>query len=198
MTRKEQLEFCKICKNKNFDFNRGIICGLTNEIAGFEISCVDFIEDVGLVKDFAKKNQEVVLMKTAGLGTRFLNFIIDWIIIYLITVVFGFLLGVIVAMNSPQSIFFIFKYGLFIEMSVHIFIGLVYYTILEYTTGRSIAKFLTATKVVSCKGEKPALSFVLLRSLCRYIPFEWLSFFGTSKTGWHDRFSKTRVINTSL
>lgn len=45
MTREQHLQFCKICKNQAFDSKRGIICGLTNEIADFEQSCPDFDSD---------------------------------------------------------------------------------------------------------------------------------------------------------
>ena len=36
MTREEQVAFCKVCKFKSFDPNKGIICKLTNEKADFE------------------------------------------------------------------------------------------------------------------------------------------------------------------
>lgn len=42
MTREEQLAYCKICKNKGFDAQKGIICKLTNEQATFVDKCPDF------------------------------------------------------------------------------------------------------------------------------------------------------------
>jgi len=36
LSREAQLEFCKICKNQRFDFNQGLICGLTDKPANFE------------------------------------------------------------------------------------------------------------------------------------------------------------------
>lgn len=45
MTREEQLKFCAVCKNRSFDAQVGITCGLTNKIADFEVSCPDYIED---------------------------------------------------------------------------------------------------------------------------------------------------------
>lgn len=42
MTRKERLEFCKVCQKKNFDAKRGIVCSLTNEYADFEAECANF------------------------------------------------------------------------------------------------------------------------------------------------------------
>lgn len=43
MTRKERLEFCKICQKQKFDFKRGIVCSLTNEHADFEKECPSFV-----------------------------------------------------------------------------------------------------------------------------------------------------------
>ena len=42
MTRKEHLEFCRKCLNRKFDADRGLICSITGEIAGFEGSCSNF------------------------------------------------------------------------------------------------------------------------------------------------------------
>lgn len=49
MTRNEQLEYCKKCKNRKHDFV-GIICGLTDSIPQFEKSCKYFVEDFDLEK----------------------------------------------------------------------------------------------------------------------------------------------------
>jgi len=35
MTRDQHLEFCSRCTNRKFDSDKGIICGLTNDIATF-------------------------------------------------------------------------------------------------------------------------------------------------------------------
>lgn len=48
MTREEHLKFCKKCENKEFDSQKGIICGLTGEIANFEDTCINFKGDAFL------------------------------------------------------------------------------------------------------------------------------------------------------
>jgi len=48
MTRAERLKFCKVCKEKKFDINQGLVCGLTNLPADFDISCRHFKEDAEL------------------------------------------------------------------------------------------------------------------------------------------------------
>lgn len=43
-------------------------------------------------------------------------------------------------------------------------------------------------------GTKPTTKTVLIRSVCRLIPFEAFSFFeNKNPIGWHDRFSHTVV-----
>ena len=42
MTRDEHLEWCKKCTNQKLDLQKGIVCGLTDEIADFEEHCKDF------------------------------------------------------------------------------------------------------------------------------------------------------------
>jgi antitoxin component YwqK of YwqJK toxin-antitoxin module len=42
MTRDQHLEFCKRCKNREFDTQQGIICSLTKRIAAFEGTCENF------------------------------------------------------------------------------------------------------------------------------------------------------------
>ncbi|MGX1928887.1 hypothetical protein [Flagellimonas sp. 2504JD4-2] len=46
MTRAERLEFCTICTNRKKDFQKGLLCGLTNDYAEFENTCDSFDEDV--------------------------------------------------------------------------------------------------------------------------------------------------------
>jgi uncharacterized RDD family membrane protein YckC len=70
-----------------------------------------------------------------------------------------------------------------------------YYVGFEGTFGWTLAKLITGTRVVNDRGEKPALRRILGRSLARLVPFEPFSFFGSTPTGWHDRWSNTRVVS---
>lgn len=77
-----------------------------------------------------------------------------------------------------------------------IIILLIYYIIIEsITTSRSIGKYLTKTKVVLEDGSTPGVKDVILRSLCRIIPFEVFSFLGETGRGWHDSISDTYVVD---
>lgn len=45
MTREKRLGFCTICLNRKMNAQKGLLCGLTDEYATFESTCVDFKED---------------------------------------------------------------------------------------------------------------------------------------------------------
>jgi len=71
-----------------------------------------------------------------------------------------------------------------------------YYFLFEATLGRTPAKFLTGTRVVSTNGGRPSAAQILGRSLARFVPFEPFSFLfgGNPPSGWHDKWSNTRVV----
>lgn len=49
--------------------------------------------------------------------------------------------------------------------------------------GKTIGKYITKTIVVMEDGSKPKASDIVLRSLCRLIPFDAFSFLGTEGKG---------------
>ncbi|HTD92837.1 MAG TPA: ATP-binding cassette domain-containing protein [Chitinophagaceae bacterium] len=78
-------------------------------------------------------------------------------------------------------------------------IVLLYYTLFEYLTGRSPAKFITSTKVVvEGVGTRPSFLDCFIRSATRLIPLEFLGFFSRNPVGWHDDLSTTRVIEARI
>lgn len=81
---------------------------------------------------------------------------------------------------------------LFSQTMVYL-IMLSYYFIMEYKFQKTLGKFLTKSRVVHIDGSKPKLSDILLRTLCRLIPFEWLSYL-FSNDGFHCKLSNTRVV----
>ena len=50
MEHSARLQFCKVCKQKKFDLNRGIICSLTDNPPTFENTCPDFTPDEKLIE----------------------------------------------------------------------------------------------------------------------------------------------------
>lgn len=195
MTREEQLKFCKVCKNQKFDITQGIICGLTNMSADFEVICDNYSEDEELkTKVQYQVAENEILNKTASQGKRFANFLLDMVFNYLFSLIFFIFLGIVLSVVSPDTLSYFKEDHFLINYLLAIISGMIYYSTLEFTTGRTIAKFITRTKVVNENGERPDYRTILIRSLCRFIPFEPFSFLGSDNSGWHDDFSKTKVV----
>lgn len=130
-------------------------------------------------------------------GIRFANYIIDYIVQILAGVAIGVLIGILSELTGNYVL-----YDLVVEtegrLADYVFgaiILIIYYIIIETLTGRSVGKFITKTKVVLYDGSKPKFSDILVRTLCRVIPFEAFSFLGTEGKGWHDSISKTHVVD---
>lgn len=193
MTREEHLKYCKICMNQKFSLQQGVICGLTNTIADFENSCISFEQDNDLVNRLHRRNP-VENQQTASQGLRFANFLLDAIFYLLFTFILTIIIGGIIVIASPSAVSFIREYEDFITGVFSLLTLFLYYAIFESLTGRSIGKYITKTKVVNENGEKPGYKAILLRSICRFIPFDAFSYLGSEKSGWHDKFSKTKVV----
>lgn len=196
MTREQQLESCKICKHQKMDHQQGLICRHTNSVATFQDTCELFELDLILKEAVQKKNKNKVLTeKTVGAGTRFANYILDYLFIMAAYILFFIIIGIIAALtNTPTEISFEDENTLLLYLIAFI-VNMFYYTVLETLTGRTMAKLITRTKVVAENGEKASFDAILIRSLCRFIPFDAFSFLGEDTRGWHDTLSKTRVIS---
>ena len=127
-------------------------------------------------------------------GTRFINFIVDRVIIFIISFAIGAVLGLIIGIMWPENLSYFDHVPFLHEVFFGVVINFLYYFILETTTGQSIGKMLTVTKVLTEDGEKPDTKAIAIRSVCRMIPFEPFSFFGSTDLGWHDTISKTIVV----
>jgi hypothetical protein len=44
MDLEDRLKYCKLCQNQRFNFERGMLCGLTNEKPGFDGTCPEYLE----------------------------------------------------------------------------------------------------------------------------------------------------------
>lgn len=137
--------------------------------------------------DKSREPQEIV---PVGKWYRFGNLLIDYVVFMLL----GIFLGI--------TIFFLFgEEGLRVlestpDLVIGIPIVLVYYTVMESLTGRTIGKILTGTKVVNAEGNRITFGQVLGRSFSRLIPFEAFSFLFGSGRGLHDSLPNTYVIRS--
>ncbi|MFB2923486.1 protein kinase domain-containing protein [Aerosakkonema funiforme] len=129
-------------------------------------------------------------------GKRFLNLMIDFVFLWIFSLMFGLTLGIFLAIIGVDSGIFDSANEEVLGWIVFIIYNILNYLILESTCGKSMAKFITKTKVVMNDGRKPDFAVILVRTLCRFIPFDALSFLlSGNPIGWHDRLSKTMVVD---
>ena len=131
----------------------------------------------------------------ASTGKRFANYIIDIISFYILAVI----VGVFIALVSPSYVDEISKINSFVDRIISmIFMGLYMGTIEAITKGRSLGKLITKTKAVMEDGSKISAATAFARGFSRIVPFEPFSALGGSVPNpWHDRWTKTMVIDLS-
>ena len=132
----------------------------------------------------------------ANNNKRFLNYLIDLIPQY----VFGFGLGAGSVYFGEYTGYyelsqFLGGMSVFEDVIFSYSILLLYYITFESLTFRSLGKYVTKTKVVMHNGEEPTARDIIIRNLCRLIPFDGFSFLGKKGKGWHDSISKTYVVD---
>ena len=124
-------------------------------------------------------------------GQRFLNFLIDGVLISFCHAFFlgGTLLAGTALSVSETSSF----YQAGVEVISFFFYAIIYFLMELVFKGRTIGKLITGTKAVNEDGTEMVPKTILIRSLIRMIPFEALSAFNLRP--WHDKWSKTFVID---
>lgn len=136
----------------------------------------------------------------ASHGQRFLNLLVDTIMqVALLVVVLGFFVANAEA-NGNKDFIVNFEKSMLLQYTFTACIALFYYNVFEIFSARTVGKLVTQTIVVDENGEKPNHETILVRSLSRLIPLIWLPFvvslfMGSSAQGWHDRISKTFVVD---
>lgn len=141
------------------------------------------MENTELILDYEQPTQNPELY-LASSGSRLANYILDRIGIYIL----------IFMMSSAIEMGF---YSGFIADTLTALMVLMipaYWILSEYFLGKTPAKFITKTKVVTRDGQRPSFLTIVGRTLCRLIPFEQFSFLGSKAVGWHDSISNTRVV----
>jgi uncharacterized RDD family membrane protein YckC len=144
--------------------------------------------------------EDLYTYELASIGQRFLNFLIDAIIIqWGLAYATGIVLGYVLVSFFPETAyaFFIEKSQstvLLISYAIGIVNYLIYYSFCESIfNGVTLGKLITGTKAVCINGEKIRFKTALLRSLSRIVPFEPFSiWFGEGI--WHDKWTNTMVV----
>lgn len=184
------LDQCKKCEHKGFDFKTGINCNLSNEKPAFSGLCKDFELKPGADSIKTHKTSPYSLNEGHVNGwMRFANYIIDIIAFYAL---FFVVVTAYFSLSGYRDIegfeFYVLVYGLYIF----------YYTLFEVLFGQTVGKLVTGTIVVTSTGDKPTFGKILGRSFSRIIPFEVFSFLGENASGWHDSLTDTVVVQKSV
>ena len=146
------------------------------------------------VPSFFDEAAEYPQIEYATTGNRFLNFVIDSIVCYVVnfTILFTFAVGLAMAGKTADDIQQMLSNKV-LSYSLGIGTYLLLYTVIEGATkGRSIGKLFTGTVAVQNNLEPITWEKAFTRTLCRLIPFEPVS--GLGNAPWHDSITGTCVI----
>lgn len=123
-------------------------------------------------------------MKNVGIGTRVLNFVVDTLLIFLISY-FAY----------RGNSFYVYYYHTEGVPWYYFFWGtmVVYYLLFELIFSRTPGKWLSVSKVVNMQGKRPAFWQIVVRSFARLIIIDSFFIPFLDKT-LHDYLSKTAVV----
>jgi uncharacterized RDD family membrane protein YckC len=131
----------------------------------------------------------------AGSGKRFGNYIIDNVLIYLLWQVFFRTVGrkfVLLMVSESDTLVTIYIKLYLMILLLDIF----FYTAVEYLgRGKTLGKLITGTRAVNEDGTYISFKTAFLRTVSRKVPFEPFSAFGDPSYPWHDRWTRTYVID---
>ncbi len=186
MSERSDEELIKITTVERERYNPIAIEAAESEIEKRKLVISEFDEIIE--KAIIKKEQKrKVDSNVAGSGIRFLNYIIDFIVAYLLVLVVYIILGLFITSSYDDIL------AAFLTLIIAFGTFLSYYAFMEIKFQKTIGKFITKTKVVKMDGNKPSTSEIITRTLCRLIPFDGISYLFV-KNGLHDYLSKTKVI----
>lgn len=129
----------------------------------------------------------------ASRDQRAAGFILDLLITYpmmLVLIALPELLGLLALLDINLD------FGGMAQLMAWLIFLFIYYVVCEGLWHRTIGKLITGTRVIHESGRAPTLADIIMRTLLRYIPLEFITYIAdTRPAGWHDRWSNTRVVN---
>lgn len=187
MSERTDQELIKIVTVERERYNPTAIEAADLEIEKRNIDTAEF-EKIKEKATVDKEQKQKVDSNVVGSGTRFINFLIDFIVWLVFASLISFIIGLFVPVTSENQ-------GILTLLIYLIFFGsfIAYYSIMEIKFQKTVGKFVTKTKVVTMNGKKPENGEIISRTFCRLIPFDRLSFLFV-KNGIHDFLSKTKVV----
>lgn len=145
--------------------------------------------------DFVTQPDNQPRIRPTSMGKRFLNSLLDsifylifWVVFFVISLLMFEVSGVDTSQLSEEILGLLTIFSFFSAYFI-------YYGV-EAIFGKSPAKFITRTKVVTLERKKPGFLRIVGRTIARFVPLDPLSFlFSANPIGWHDRLSGTMVID---
>ena len=128
-------------------------------------------------------------------GQRFINCILDTLIVHIILVSIATTLVIIGnVINNYDLSKWIESTTTLERLLLWAILLFLYYFLTEAYFSRTFAKYFTKTIVVTQNGSRPKIHLILIRTLTRFIPLECLTFLWGDFRGLHDLFSDTYVV----
>ena len=134
----------------------------------------------------------------ASSGKRFANYLIDRIAVYLVWnyLLLKLMMPVLrLVYRTTQSMELLYACSYAFTIAFFVFILAV---VESFTGGKTLGKLITGTRAVTQDGGRITAKNAILRALSRLVPFEPFSALGTPCFPWHDRWTKTYVIDEKL
>ena len=113
---------------------------------------------------------------------------VDYVCFAILLIIFGVLVGLLFGETGVRALESVPDF----LMGVAFFS--VFYLFFEGNFRRTPGKLVFGTRVVDADGREITTRQMLIRTACRFIPFEAFTFLG--KRGLHDRLSDTQVVLT--
>jgi uncharacterized RDD family membrane protein YckC len=186
MSKRTNEELIKIVTVERDGYQQTAIDAAEKEIEKRNID-INKIEELKTVYTKLADEQKEIESNKVTPWTRFLHFIIDTVAWLIVAVIIGFLFDPLLTGSNQDFL----GYSL---LAVSFF-G--YYVFMETKYQKTIAKFITKTKVIMTDGKKPNGVDIMRRTACRLIPFDRVSYFFTPN-GFHDYLSNTTVVKDKI
>ena len=189
MSQRTDEELIKIITVDKADYQPAAVEAAEKEIEKRQINIETITEKVK--EEHAQ--EEIKKAQQVSPGIRFVNLLVDSaVIIFILLVVFN-ILDMYVFMADPDPYGQADPYIDFVSELIPFIVFFLYYIVMEISYQKTLGKFLTKTKVVSENDTRASYGEIIFRTVCRLIPFDWISFF-FKEQGFHDNFSKTKVV----
>jgi len=140
-------------------------------------------------------DNEYQLVQASG-GKRLVNYIIDFLVFYALIIASGFVIGwfnpaAFDSIPEDDSV----GYELLDRLLGLVLYGLYMFIVEALFKGKSLGKLITGTRAVNEDGSNLSAKTALLRGLSRAVPFNAFSALGTPSYPWHDKWTKSYVID---